>query len=155
MLGEDHQDKTFATVSHCDAHIIERELLSVDFAMQGLDSLEQIIDRLPESSNQFVSLNLSDNEFEVMVPDRDALKPSNMEKLRNVVALNVLNNPKFNIQESILQVRELLPNLKKLEISLSEEADVRFILRNMKQLETLNGVKVELDLLNNQVDEQE
>ena len=48
-----------------------------------------------------------------------------------------------SIQESILQVQALMPNLKNLHISLSVEEDVSFIMERLVNLESLNGIRVE------------
>jgi tmRNA-binding protein len=54
-----------------------------------------------------------------------------------------LENLNFeNIQTAVSQMQHIFPNLKALQISLSEEQDVSYIMQNMNQLEVLNGIKV-------------
>jgi hypothetical protein len=49
----------------------------------------------------------------------------------------------LSIQDSVMQVQALMPNLKHLHISLSVEEDVSFIMEKMVSLESLNGITVE------------
>jgi hypothetical protein len=49
----------------------------------------------------------------------------------------------MSIQESVMQVQAIMPNLKHLHICLSVEEDVSFIMEKMVSLESLNGIRVE------------
>ena len=70
-------------------------------------------------------------------------KYKQVKRLLHVHSLNLLNNLDLKIQDSVVQVQALMPNLKCLQISLSIEEDVSFIIEAMPQLEMLNGLKVE------------
>ena len=65
----------------------------------------------------------------------------------------MINNLELDIQDCILQVKVVMPNLRHLEISLSREEDVSFIIENLKNLETLNKIAVEWDQLLDDTDE--
>lgn len=65
----------------------------------------------------------------------------------NIKGLNLLENMKMPVQETVLQIQKLFPNIENLDLSLSEEKDVSFILAALPQLLTLNGIAVESELV--------
>ena len=64
----------------------------------------------------------------------------------NLKELNLNGNPIRDL-EGTVDALKCLPNLKKLDINLHEEDQVDYLLRNMPNLEVLNGLVVERDAL--------
>ena len=52
-------------------------------------------------------------------------------KFENVYSLNLLGNLNLPVQETVIQAHQMFPHLNNLDISLSEENDVSFILGTM------------------------
>lgn len=71
-----------------------------------------------------------------------------LQPLESVVTLNLLNNLELeSIKDCLNQVHALMPNLKSLQISLSLEEDVSYIMNKFPNLEILNGIEVEHEQL--------
>ena len=60
--------------------------------------------------------------------------------LHSVESLNLLENTGLEIKESILQISQCYPNVKRLEVSLALEEDVSYIMEQLPGLEILNGI---------------
>jgi len=45
-------------------------------------------------------LNLSDNDFKVLVPEQEADLSILSEKLKHITSLNLMNNPRLDIQQT-------------------------------------------------------
>ena len=88
-------------------------------------------------------INLANNKMTAFINQE---MPSELY-LPNIKGLNLLDNLQLPVQETILQVLKMFPNLETLEMSLSEENDVSFILAKMPRLLQLNGIAVESELV--------
>ena len=67
-----------------------------------------------------------------------------LQRLESIRSLNLLNNLDLgSIKDCVDQVHALMPNLKGLQISLSLEEDVSYIMAKFPGLESLNGIEVE------------
>lgn len=80
--------------------------------------------------------------------------PIDLSVLQNIYELNLNGNPIDDIVESTDSLKSM-PNLKSLHISLYEEDQVDYLLRNLMDLEYLNGLAVEREALFNEDEEQE
>lgn len=138
--------------------------ICLDLSNQGLESFdriyEEIIDfaktnvktRYDFSNLDIAEIDLSSNKLTCFLGvDKNAklfaeYKP--LQKLDSVKSLNLLNNLELeSIKDCVNQVQALMPNLKGLQISLSLEEDVSFIMAKFPNLENLNGIEVERDQL--------
>ena len=87
-------------------------------------------------------LNLAENYLQRL--------PCNLQMLANLSELNLNGNPLEEMQLVVDALKTIGPNLTSLQINLFEEDQVDYLLRNLEQLEVLNGLKVERDALFNE-----
>ena len=66
-------------------------------------------------------------------------------KFPGVVSLNVSDNPIDDVATSVKEIVTLMPNVKDLQISLYQEADVDLIMQHMPRLQILNNIPIEAD----------
>jgi hypothetical protein len=72
-----------------------------------------------------------------------------------VTHLNLLGNQDLTIKEVVQDLIEVMPKISTLQICLSYESDVSFIMDRMPKLELLNGIRVERELLSQNPTENE
>ena len=72
--------------------------------------------------------------------------PNDLSQLSQIEELNLTGNPIDNLQ---LAVESLvtMPILRSLHINLHQEEEVDYLLRNLPELQTLNGLVVERDAI--------
>ena len=91
-------------------------------------------------------MNLQENHIRTLPPD--------MSQLHNIIEFNLNGNPIQDIEQAVDSL-QTMPNLKGLHINLHEEEQVDYLLRNLPNLEYLNGLAVERDALFNDDEEEE
>jgi hypothetical protein len=130
-----------------------KQPLALDLSGQELIQFDEVYRDIVEFSKtksktkynfhnlNIVEVNLSNNRLVHFFKGPITLST---HRLESVETLNLLNNLNLeSIQDAVLQVNSLMPNLKHLHISLSMEEDVSFIIEKMPLLETLNGIHVD------------
>jgi len=70
-----------------------------------------------------------------------------------VIEFDLNGNPLEDLQAAVDSLARM-PSLRKLRINLHEEEQVDYLLRNLEQLEELNGLAVERDALFNDEEEE-
>ena len=79
--------------------------------------------------------------------------PKDLRMLTNIVEFDLNGNPLEDLEAAVDSLAQM-PSLRRLRINLHEEEQVDYLLRNLQNLEELNGLAVERDALFND-DEQE
>ena len=132
----------------------------MDLSHQSFQSFDPIYDEIIDfaktnvktrydfSNLDIFEIDLSHNKMtSFFSKEKEALlfaKFKPLQRLSSVKSLNLLNNLDLeSIKDCLNQVHELMPNLKALQISLSLEEDVSFIMAKFPNLESLNGIEVE------------
>ena len=118
----------------------------VDFENRGINSLDSVCVDLLSRFNELSKINLADNNIHKL--------PVDLSILSNITELNLNGNPLEDVVEATDSLKSM-PNLKSLHISLYEEDQVDYLLRNLMDLEYLNGLAVERDALFNEEEEED
>lgn len=117
----------------------------VDFEGQNINSVDAVCVELLSRFSELRKVNLAENNIRKL--------PNDLSVLKNIYELNLNGNPIDDIVEATESLKTM-PNLKSLHISLYEEDQVDFLLRNLLDLEFLNGLAVERDALFNEDEEE-
>ena len=107
----------------------------LDLTDQEIVDLTVIYDQLTRF-NELKELNLSNNNFTRI--------PTDMSKLHKVENLN-LQNIEFSDFSQCVKSLATMPALRSLYINLMEEEQVDLIMKNLPNLEYLNGLPVDRD----------
>ena len=107
----------------------------LDLTDQEIVDLTVIYDQLTRF-NELKELNLSNNNFTRI--------PADMSKLHKVENLN-LQNIEFSDFSQCVKSLATMPALRSLYINLMEEEQVDLIMKNLPNLEYLNGLPVDRD----------
>ena len=107
----------------------------LDLTDQEIVDLTVIYDQLTRF-NELKELNLSNNNFTRL--------PIDMSKLHKVENLN-LQNIEFSDFSQCVKSLATMPALRSLYINLTEEEQVDLIMKNLPNLEYLNGLPVDRD----------
>jgi hypothetical protein len=87
---------------------------------------------------------LSDNDIRKL--------PNDLSQLSQIEELNLTGNPIDNLQLAIESL-VTMPVLHSLHINLHQEEEVDFLLRNLPELQMLNGLVVERDAIFSEEDD--
>ena len=110
----------------------------LDYQDQEIENLDVIMEQLGKFE-LLEELNISNNQFQRL--------PEDMSILKNVANLNVQNIIFDDFEQSIKNMATM-PVLRSLYINLLEEDQVDLIIRNLPDLEYLNGLPVDKESTN-------
>ncbi len=118
----------------------------IDFENKGLTSWDAHSADLLGRFTELKRINLADNQIRRL--------PDDMSCLTQVEDLNLNGNLIDDLLNAVDSLRTM-PILRSLQINLHEEEQVDYLLRNLSELEMLNGLAVERDALFNEDEEDE
>ena len=111
---------------------------TLDLSCKGLVSIDSHFQQLfSKQFSKVASINLVKNNlkrlFEIQ-PERAAL---------TVEAIDLRDNALEDVTFTVTEIQRFMPNVKDLKLNLYDEEHVDFIMKNMPQLQFLNGLEVE------------
>ncbi len=119
-------------------------LSSLDYSQRSMTQLDPQSLSLLSRFTELRRIDLSDNLLRRL--------PSDLSSLNHVIEFDLNGNPLEDLQAAVDSLA-LMPSLRKLRINLHEEEQVDYLLRNLEQLEELNGLAVERDAVFNDEEE--
>jgi Leucine-rich repeat (LRR) protein len=111
---------------------------SLDLSGRGITDLEPLVQFFSDCLPLLSELNLSDNLLTEL--------PEDLTPLVNVANLNINGNALTDFEQTVGALATL-PSLRSVFLNLYKEEQVDFIMRQLEELEFLNGLRVERDIL--------
>ena len=113
----------------------------LDLSKQRITSLTQLVGSKDlathlKSIENLQTLDLSQNKLQTLM----LVAPA---RFNDLSCLNIMNNPFTNVKHEVDLMQTMTPNLRELQMSLTDVADVDYLLNRLPHLERLNNIPVE------------